>query len=50
LDASDTGLGIYEGWEGIDSYRLELEKVIDCGDRVMTFYDVLLHPLGQTVR
>jgi ketosteroid isomerase-like protein len=32
-------------WE---SYRIELEQGLDCGDRVVTFYDVFASPAGST--
>ena len=30
------------------SYRIELEQGLDCGDRVVTFYDVFASPAGST--
>jgi hypothetical protein len=30
------------------SYRMELEQGLDCGDRVVTFYDVFASPAGST--
>ena len=30
------------------SYRVELERALDCGDRVVTFYDVFAAPRGTT--
>ena len=32
-------------WE---SYRAELEQGLDCGDRVVTFYEVFASPAGST--
>ena len=32
-------------WE---SYRIELEQGLDCGDRVVTLYDVFASPAGST--